>query len=190
MGEATVECVLERLARPKSLPSVNDCDCLCLQQSSMACATLGVEMAQPNSWDGYRKRRNLALFAFIGYVPNCVWYRIAVNTSVLYVRSRLRSGHCVDGVLRHRWKPCSTLSVPEMRKVVFRKMVVPQQLCATMCPLWFAEVRRTHSRQASMSEIAWLQQLSLDYSNYRSTVSQQAGLSPATATSRIPPSLA
>jgi hypothetical protein len=60
--------------------------------------------------------------------------------SVLYVHSRLRNGHCLDGILRHRWEPRFALSVPEMRKVFFFKMVVPQQLCATMCPLWFAEV--------------------------------------------------
>jgi len=28
-----------------------------------------LEMATPNAWDVYRKRRNLALFAFFGYVP-------------------------------------------------------------------------------------------------------------------------
>jgi hypothetical protein len=37
----------------------------------MACAKLAVEMATPNPWDEYRRRRNLAWFAFLGYVPVC-----------------------------------------------------------------------------------------------------------------------
>src|SRR5690348_5936736 len=28
-------------------------------------------MATPNAWDEYRRRRNLAWFAFLGYVPIC-----------------------------------------------------------------------------------------------------------------------
>src|SRR3954469_22275960 len=39
----------------------------CLQQSLATCARLASEMA--NTWDDYRKRRNLAWFAFLSYVP-------------------------------------------------------------------------------------------------------------------------
>src|SRR5436305_11765082 len=32
---------------------------------------LKAAMSTPNAWDEYRKRRNLAWFAFLGYVPVC-----------------------------------------------------------------------------------------------------------------------
>ena len=34
-------------------------------------ARLAFEMANANTWDEYRRRRNLVWFAFLGYVPVC-----------------------------------------------------------------------------------------------------------------------
>src|SRR6476469_6301279 len=39
-------------------------------------------MSTPNPWDDYRKRRNLAWFAFLGYVPVC--FTVAVLSMRLF----------------------------------------------------------------------------------------------------------
>ena len=68
----------------------------------------------------------------------------AVDAPVLYVHSRVCVGLRVDGVLRYFWQPVLALPLSEMWKIVFREMVVSQHVCTAMCPLWFAQVRRTN----------------------------------------------
>ena len=112
-------------------------------------------MSPPGAWDDYRRRRNLAWFAFLGYVP--VVFVIALLSMRIFgtfipafvVAIARMVFFVIAGNLALRF-PC-----PELREAVFREVVVLQQCCAAVCPLWTAEVRGAHCEKSSMSEIDW-----------------------------------
>lgn len=121
-------------------------------------------MATPNPWDEYRRRRNLAWFAFLGYVPVCFTVGM-LSMRVVYIHSGFRSRDCVDGFLCHRREPSPTVPLSKMRQMVLCEMVVSQQLRTPMCPLRLAQIRRPKDRFESVSVKAWLQQSSQDFDN-------------------------
>ena len=98
-------------------------------------------MAQSvDSWSEYRKRRNVVLFLFIGYVP------VVFGVGVL--SDRLFSTFTPAFVLAFVWMAflviASNLSLrfpcPRCGKWFFAKWWYYKRVCTTMRPLWFTEV--------------------------------------------------
>jgi hypothetical protein len=99
-------------------------------------------MAGPNPWDEYRRRRNLAWFAFLGYVPVCFTVAVlsirvfSTFTPAFVVAIAWMIFFVIAGNLAQRF-PC-----PEMRQMVLCKMVVSQQLGTAVRSLRLTQVGR------------------------------------------------
>jgi hypothetical protein len=102
-----------------------------------------------NSWARYRKRRNIALFAFIGYVP--IVFCVALLSIRLFHTFTpafvAAFAWMLFFAIRYCGKRFHTVSLSEMWQVVSCEMVVSQHLCTEMCPLRLAQVRRPNYQQ-------------------------------------------